>query len=136
MIQLVQAQSHCTLGIRVREMGGMSPVLLSPSLFALTPTAHPFTCEHSPAGTDVKLPDLWHRQHCCRYHGVLKTCDRAPVLRRLMIPKNPWSLGLGAGRVPVCDSSLSLSPFTWEMQNEGLLPGDDAFSLPATSLWR
>ena len=31
MIQLVHAQSHCTLGIRVREMGGMSPVLLSPS---------------------------------------------------------------------------------------------------------
>ena len=56
-----------------------------------------------------------------------------PVLRRLMIPKSPWSLGLG--EFLAVTLALSLSPFIWEMQTEGLLPGDDVFSLPATSLW-
>lgn len=50
-----------------------------------------------------------------------------------MIPKSPWSLGLG--EFLAVTLALSLSPFIWEMQIEGLLPGDNVFSLPATSLW-
>ena len=48
-------------------------------------------------------------------------------------PKEAW--GWGLGEFLALTLALSLSPFTWEMQTEDLLPGDDAFSLPATSLW-